>query len=82
MWWLLLELARSLLEVQDWRLGKMEQPSLVYSLSHIKALKCSFFSWLQKISLELPAVCSTKLAQTSETGFTCAPINWEVTWNL
>lgn len=26
-----------------WRLGKIEQPSLVHSLSRIKALKCSFF---------------------------------------
>lgn len=47
-----------------------------------KSSEMLFFSWLQKISLELPAVCSTKLAQTSETGFTCAPINWEVTRNL
>lgn len=64
-----------------WRLEKTEQPSLVYCLSHVRPLKFSF-SWLQKISLEQPAVHSTNLAYVSETPFTCAHINLEVRMNL
>lgn len=58
-----------------WRLGKTEQPSMVYSLSQAKALKCSFFMVPEDFLVG-------NLLEVGLVGFTCAPVNWEITRNL